>query len=145
MGKKLNKQYMSQAAYARHHGVSRQRISALVRDGRVVLVDGQVDVEASDKKLEGSLDLTRPRAKISSKLRDKCIDQETGDNMGIRFKMEDYELEDGTEFNLAKYLALDFKMISDCLFPYTLKKFIDLGLIPADARTKRELKAMIDD
>ena len=143
MSKKLNKQYMSQAAYARHHGVSRQRISALVKEGRVVLVDGQVDVKASDRQLLDTLDPVR--GKMSGELRDKYIDQETGDNMGIRFKVEEYELEDGLEFTLAKYLAIDFKMIAGCLYPYILKRFIDAGLIGADARTKRELQAMIDD
>lgn len=51
---------MSQAEYARLRNISRQRVHALVREGRVAVDDdGLVDVEASDAMLEATLDRSK--------------------------------------------------------------------------------------
>jgi len=44
--------YMSTTAYSKHRGVSFQRISYLKRHGRLVVLNGQIDKEASDKALD---------------------------------------------------------------------------------------------
>lgn len=41
----------TQAAFAARHGVSRKTVTIWKQDGRLVLVDGQVDVEASDARV----------------------------------------------------------------------------------------------
>ncbi|MCU0973792.1 MAG: hypothetical protein MUF80_07545 [Burkholderiales bacterium] len=51
---------MSQADYARLRNISRQRVHALVREGRVAVDDdGLVDVEASDAMLDATLDRSK--------------------------------------------------------------------------------------
>ena len=45
--------WMIQAEYARHSGVSRQRINSLVKKGRLTLVDNKIDSEAADAILKG--------------------------------------------------------------------------------------------
>lgn len=39
---------VTQAEYARHRGITRQAVSQAVRNGKIVLIDGKVDVESSD-------------------------------------------------------------------------------------------------
>ncbi len=52
--------HVSQVEYARLRGVSKQRVNALVRQGRIALrEDGSVDVEASDAMLEATLDRSK--------------------------------------------------------------------------------------
>lgn len=42
---------VSQAEYARTRGVSRQYVHTLVKQGRLMLVDGLIDTEAADREL----------------------------------------------------------------------------------------------
>jgi hypothetical protein len=51
--------FATQAEYARHRDVSRAMISKLHKQQRLVLVDGKVDVQASDAMLAQSLDPSR--------------------------------------------------------------------------------------
>lgn len=53
---------MTQSAYARHRGVSRQAIHALVRRRRISLTEnGLIDVRAADLRLAKRLPVGRPR------------------------------------------------------------------------------------
>lgn len=54
---------MTQSAYARHRGVSRQAVHALVRRGRVPLAEnGLIDVREADLALARRLPVGRPRS-----------------------------------------------------------------------------------
>jgi hypothetical protein len=50
---------LTQAQYARHRGVTRAMVSKYGKSDRLVIVDGKVDVVASDALLAGSLDPAR--------------------------------------------------------------------------------------
>lgn len=51
-GDEMNRKTISQYAYAKNKGVSRQYISKLVKEGRIVLIDGKVDPEQADEVLD---------------------------------------------------------------------------------------------
>jgi len=47
---------ISKAAYARHRGVGKSAVSNWVKGDKIVIVDGKVDVAASDRKLDALVD-----------------------------------------------------------------------------------------
>lgn len=54
---------ITKAAYARHRGVGKSAVSNWVTRSQIVLVDGKVDVAASDAKLDATVDQASGRPK----------------------------------------------------------------------------------
>jgi transcriptional regulator with XRE-family HTH domain len=59
----MTRKTLSQYAYAKNKGVSRQYISRLVQEGRIVLISGKVDPEQADAVLD---ETWSPRRKNSA-------------------------------------------------------------------------------
>lgn len=61
---------ISQADFARRKGVTRKTVTAWKREGRLVIVNGNIDVAASQRKLEdgSSHRATKARAPVTSKV-----------------------------------------------------------------------------
>lgn len=57
----MTSELMSKAAYARHRGVGKSAVSNWVTREQIVIVDGKVDVKASDALLDASVDPGRGR------------------------------------------------------------------------------------
>lgn len=56
-------QLMTQAAYARHRGVSRNAVAKAIADGRIVLIDGRIDPAIADAQWQAN---TRARSDVRS-------------------------------------------------------------------------------
>jgi hypothetical protein len=57
-------QFMTQAAYSRHRGVSRSAVAKAVTDGRIVLIDGRIDPAIADAQWQNN---TRARSQGNHK------------------------------------------------------------------------------
>lgn len=90
---------MSQAEYARHRGVHRSSVSRWVKDGRIQLVDGRIDPEQAESRLEAT-ESPEPhhearRVQLAQERAEKPAQGETGaasadeskDRIQARYKM----------------------------------------------------------
>lgn len=59
MSKGIERRLVSKSEYARHRSVSPQMVNHLAKSARLVLVDGKVDLVATDALLAATLDPTR--------------------------------------------------------------------------------------
>lgn len=59
MGKEVDRRVVSKSEYARHRGVSPAMVTHWSKSARLVLVDGKVDLVATDALLAATLDPTR--------------------------------------------------------------------------------------
>lgn len=74
----MSAQLVTQAAYARHRGVSQASVHQAVKDGRIHLVDGKVDVKAADKAWAASTDTSKPRNSVNGNPRRRGAPETTG-------------------------------------------------------------------
>lgn len=93
-----DKTLVSQSAYARLRGTSRQYVNRLVRSGKLTLVDGKVDPEKADAELSENTDETRANSGLSN--REPVAEAETG--IGSTSLMEAKRLHEEYKARLAK-------------------------------------------
>jgi hypothetical protein len=72
-------QFMTQAAYSRHRGVSRSAVAKAVADGRIVLIDGRIDPTIADAQWKTN---TRARSDVRSHGKSEQPDATTGGSYG---------------------------------------------------------------
>lgn len=66
MNQQVNSELISQAAYARDKGVSRQAVNDLVKRGIIPLIDGKIDPAVADLKITTHLDPAKSKTILSS-------------------------------------------------------------------------------
>jgi len=72
-------QFMTQAAYSRHRGVSRSAVAKAVAGGRIVLIDGRIDPIIADAQWKTN---TRARSDVRSRGDTEQPDTPTGGSYG---------------------------------------------------------------
>ncbi len=72
-------QFMTQAAYSRHRGVSRSAVAKAVADGRIVLIDGRIDPTIADAQWKTN---TRARSDVRSQGKEGQSDATNGESYG---------------------------------------------------------------
>lgn len=72
-------QLMTQAAYARHRGVSRNAVARAVKGARIVLIDGRIDPAIADAQWKAN---TRARSDVRSRGKTDQPDTTNGGSYG---------------------------------------------------------------